>query len=72
MAYFSRITWVSQHQKGKSFWILIKQEMMDGSVLARPYANHILLKTDNDASTSPLTFYRPDALPAAQPTVSKH
>jgi len=27
---------------------------------------------DNHASTSPLTFYRSDALPDAQPTVSKH
>jgi len=34
----------------------------------------ILLQTDNHASTSPLMqfFYRPDALPAAQPTASKH
>ena len=32
----------------------------------------ILLQTDNHASTSPLTFYRPDVLPAAQPTESKH
>jgi len=31
-----------------------------------------LLQTDNHASTSLLSFYRPDALPAAQPTVSKH
>jgi len=30
------------------------------------------LQTDNHASTSPLCFYRPDALPAAQPTASKH
>ena len=30
------------------------------------------LKTDNDASAPPLCFYRPDALPAAQPTASKH
>jgi len=30
------------------------------------------LKTDNHASTSPLHFYRLDALPAAQPTASKH
>jgi len=29
-----------------------------------------LLQTDNRASTSPLNFYRLDALPAAQPTVS--
>ena len=31
------------------------------------------LQTDNHASTPPLKFfYRPDALPAAQPTASKH
>jgi len=30
------------------------------------------LQTDNHASTSPLSLYRPDALPAAQPTASKH
>ena len=30
------------------------------------------LQTDNHASTTPLSFYRPDALPAAQPTGSKH
>jgi len=30
------------------------------------------LQTDSHASTSPLSFYRPDALPAAQRTVSKH
>jgi len=32
----------------------------------------ILLQADNHASTPQLSFYRPDALPAAQPTVSKH
>jgi len=30
------------------------------------------LQTDSHASTPPLSFYRPEALPAAQPTVSKH
>ena len=30
------------------------------------------LQTDNHASTTPLSFYQPDALPAAQPTASKH
>jgi len=29
------------------------------------------LQTDNHASTSPVSFYRLDALPAAQPTASK-
>jgi len=31
-----------------------------------------LLQTDNHASTPPLVFYRPVALPATQPTASKH
>jgi len=30
------------------------------------------LQTDNHASNPPLSFYRSDALPAAQPTASKH
>jgi len=30
------------------------------------------LQTDKHASTSPLSFYKPDALPAVQPTASKH
>jgi len=28
---FSMTTWISWHQKGKPFWILMKQEMMGGS-----------------------------------------
>ena len=30
------------------------------------------LQTDNHTITPSLNFYRPDALPDAQPTVSKH
>ena len=30
------------------------------------------LQTDNHTGTPPLFFYRPDALPATQPTTSKH
>ena len=30
------------------------------------------LHIDNHATTSLLSFYRPDALPAIQPTASKH
>ena len=30
------------------------------------------LQTDNHTNTSSLNVYRPDALPDAQPTVSKH
>jgi len=29
-------------------------------------------QTDNHASTPPLIFYTPDALPATQPIASKH
>jgi len=29
-------------------------------------------KIDNHTNTPPLSFYSPDALPAAQPTASKH
>jgi len=35
-----------------------------------PYANNVHLAPDTN--TSSLNFYRPDALPDAQPTVSKH
>jgi len=38
---------------------------------AGSYAN-LHLAPDNHASTPPLRFYRPDALPAAQLTASKH
>ena len=31
---YSRTTWVSRHQKGKPFWILLEQEMMGGSSIS--------------------------------------
>jgi len=34
------------------------------------YANLHLAKTHNHASNPPLSLYRPDALPATQPTAS--
>ena len=70
---FSRTTWVSRYQKGKtnldftgardseSQWHQLGHMQVCTS-----------LQTDNHASTPPLFFYRPDALPAAQPTASKH
>jgi len=67
-------TWVSRHQKGKPFWILLEQEMM-GWQWQQPDHMQIIgtsLQTDNHASTSPLRFYRPDTLPVAQATMSKH
>ena len=38
---------------------------------AGPYANNLHLAADNHTNTSSLNFYKPDALPDAQPTVSK-
>jgi len=71
--FFFRTTWVSRRQKGKPFWILLEQEMMGWQwhQLDHMQITCTLLQTDNHASTSPLSFYRPDALPAAQPTVWK-
>ena len=71
---FSGTTRVSQYQKGKTN--LDFTEARD-----REWQWHqlghiqvcISLQTDNHASTPPVKFfYSPDALPAAQPTVSKH
>jgi len=63
MAFFSRTT-----------WILLEQEMMWWQWHQLDHMQIICtsLQTNNQASTSPLIFYRPDALPAAQPTASKH
>ena len=63
----SRTIRVSRYQKGKPIWILLKQETVSGSGISCTS-----LQTDNHASTQALRFYRPDALPAAQPTASKH
>jgi len=51
-------TWVSQHQKGKPFWILLQQEMMGWHWHQVDYMQIIctLLQTGNHASTSPLSF----------------
>jgi len=38
---------------------------------AGPYANNLHLTPDNHTNTSSLNFYRPDAFPDAQPTVTK-
>jgi len=56
------------------FWILLEQEMMGWQWDQLDHMQIICtsLHTDNHASTPSLTrFYRPDALPAAQPTASK-
>jgi len=62
---FSGTAWLSWHQKGKPFWSLLEQEMMGWQWHQLDHMQIICtsLQTDNHASsTSPLSFYRPDAL----------
>jgi len=54
----------------KSIWILLKQETMSGSQLVYMQVCTLLQTTTPAPHRS--CFYRPDALPAAQPTASKH
>jgi len=70
----ARTPWVSRHQKGKPFWILLEQVMIGWQWHQLDYMEIICtsLQSDNHNSTSPLTFYRLNALPATQPTASKH
>ena len=73
---FSWTTWVSRCQKGKTSLDL--SDTRDGGVLRWQWhqLDHMqtiwtLLQTYNHTNTSSLNVYRPDALPDAQPTVSK-
>ena len=52
---FSRTTWVGQYQKDKSFWILLKQEMMGWQWHYHMQIICTSLQTDNHANTSSLT-----------------
>jgi len=70
----SGTTQVSRYQKGKTNLDFTGAR---DSVWQWHQLGHVQvctsLKTDNHASTSLLMFfYRPDALPVAQPTASKH
>ena len=70
---FSRTIQVSQYQKGKTN--LDFTEARDSEWQWHQLGHMQVctqLQTDNHASTPPLSFYRLDALSAAQPTVSKH
>ena len=60
--------WVSRYQKGRTN--LDFTEARDSEW--QWYQVCTLLQTDNHASTPPRCFYRLHALPAAQPTASKH
>jgi len=70
---FSRTTWISQYQKGKTSLDL--NEERDGGVLGWQWhqQDHMQtictsLQTENH-NTSSLNFYKPDAVPDAQLTV---
>ena len=68
---FPRTTWVSRYQKGKPFWILLEQEMMGWQWHQLDHMQIIctLLQTDNNASTSPLSFLQAGC-PSCRPTNS--
>jgi len=69
----SGTTRASRYQKGKPIWILLKQETVSGSGISwaicksAPCCRQITTPAPHHS-----VFYRPDALPAAQPTASKH
>ena len=60
-------------RKVKPIWILLKQERVSGGGISWAYAS-LHLAPDRITTPAPhhSVFYRPDALPAAQPTASKH
>ena len=68
---FSGTIRVSQYQKVKPVRILLKQETASGSGISicksAPRSRQITTLAPHHS-----VFYRPDALPATQPTVSKH
>jgi len=70
----SGTTWVSRYKKGKTK--LDFTEARDSEWQWHQLGHMQVctsLQTDNHTSTPLLTFfYRPDALPAAQPTASKY
>jgi len=69
----SGTTQVSQYQKEKTIWILLKQQTVSGSSISwaicksAPHSRQITMPAPHNS-----VFYRPDALPVAQPTASKH
>ena len=70
---FSWTTRVSRYQKGKTNldFTEARDSEWQWHQLGRMQVC-TLLHAENHTSTPPLSFYRLDALPAAQPTASKH
>jgi len=70
---FSGTTRVSWYQKGKTNLAFTKTTDSEWQWHQLGHMQvSTSLQTHNHASTSLLSFYRPDALPAAKPTASKH
>ena len=70
---FSRTTRVSRYQKGKTNLDFTEARDCEWQWHQLGHMQVcISLQTDNHARTHHSVFYRPDALPAAQPTASKH
>ena len=70
---FSKTTWVSRNQEGKTnldFTGARDSEWQWHQLGHMQVCTS--LQTDNHANTHHSVFYRPDALPATQPTASKH
>ena len=73
MALCPRLPGWTSTRKVKPIWILLEQETMSGSGISwavcksAPHCRQITTPVPNHS-----VFYRPDALPAAQPTASKH
>jgi len=70
---FSGTTRVTSTRKIKPIWISLKQQTVRGSGISwamyksAPRSRQITMPAPHHS-----VFYRPDALPAAQPTASKH
>ena len=69
----SGTTQVSRYQKGKTNLDFIGARDSEWQWHQLGHMQiYTSLQTNNQAGTPPLGFYRPDALPAAKPTASKH
>jgi len=70
---FSGTTQVSRYQKGKTNLDFAGARDSEWQWHQLGYTQVCTSQqTDNHASIQPLSFYRPDALPATQTTASKH
>jgi len=70
----SRTTWVSQYQKGKTSldFTGARDSEWQWLITAGPHASAPCSRQITMPAPHCSVFYRPDALPAAQPTASKH